>query len=258
MITHFEALADPTRRRILDLLRERPRLVGELVDALGMSQPGVSKHLRVLREVGLVRARRDAQRRWYELRPEPLAEVDTWLASYRHLWEERLDRFARFIEQEQASMEQPVTITRTFDAPLAAVWKAWTNPDQVMRWWGPTNVTSPAARIDFRVGGKYNFCMHMPDGQDLWSGGTYLEIEPMKRIVFTDSFTDAEGSIVSASVHGITEDLPLEFKVVLTFEEHDGKTTMTLQHYGLGDGEMAEMTVIGWTQSFDKLAASLQ
>lgn len=102
MKTTFEALADPTRRRILDLLHERPRLVGELVELLGMSQPGISKHLRVLREVGLVNVRQDAQRRWYELRPEPLAELDVWLGGYRHLWEERFDRLDDLLDELQA------------------------------------------------------------------------------------------------------------------------------------------------------------
>jgi DNA-binding transcriptional ArsR family regulator len=101
MMTTFEALADPTRRRILDLLREQPRLVGELVDLLEMSQPGISKHLRVLREVGLVRVRQDAQRRWYELQTEPLAEIDGWLESYRHLWEVRLDRLDQYLQELQ-------------------------------------------------------------------------------------------------------------------------------------------------------------
>ncbi|MDT7563131.1 MAG: hypothetical protein QOG76_1755, partial [Pseudonocardiales bacterium] len=73
MSTTFEVLAEPTRRRILDLLRGRPRLVGELTEELGLTQPGTSKHLRVLREAGLVQVRPEAQRRWYELRPEPLA-----------------------------------------------------------------------------------------------------------------------------------------------------------------------------------------
>ncbi len=100
-ITTFEALSDPTRHQILDLLREKPRLVGELVDLLGMSQPGISKHLRVLREAGLVQVRQDAQRRWYDLCPEPLAELDSWLASYRHLWEERFDRLDRYLEELQ-------------------------------------------------------------------------------------------------------------------------------------------------------------
>ncbi len=107
MMTTYEALADPTRRQILDMLRERPRLVGELVDALGMSQPGISKHLRVLREAGLVHVRQDAQRRWYELRLEPLIEVDTWLASYRHLWAARLDRLDTYLDELQANREKP-------------------------------------------------------------------------------------------------------------------------------------------------------
>ncbi len=91
MASPFSVLAEPTRREILDILRERPLSVGELVERLGLTQPGTSKHLRVLRDAGLVNARRHAQRRVYEVRPEPLAEVDAWLAPYRQLWEERFD-----------------------------------------------------------------------------------------------------------------------------------------------------------------------
>jgi len=94
----FDVLAEPTRRRILDLLLERPRLVGELTAQLGLTQPGTSKHLRVLREAGLVTVRPDAQRRWYELRPEPLTEVDAWLAPYRRLWADRLDALERHLD----------------------------------------------------------------------------------------------------------------------------------------------------------------
>jgi DNA-binding transcriptional ArsR family regulator len=82
----FEVLADPTRRRILNLLLENERTVGELTGRLDMSQPAVSKHLRILREAGLVAARVDAQRRVYRLRPEPLVEIDAWLAPFRRLW----------------------------------------------------------------------------------------------------------------------------------------------------------------------------
>ena len=96
--TTFELVAEPTRRRILDLLRVRARPVGELVKLLGLSQPGVSKHLRLLREAGLVRVRRDGQRRWYELEPKPLAELDEWLEPYRELWQDRLDRLEQHLE----------------------------------------------------------------------------------------------------------------------------------------------------------------
>ena len=98
MATTFEVLAEPTRRRILELLLERPRPVGELVDVLGLSQPGVSKHLRILRDGGFVAVRADAQRRFYELRHEPLAEVDQWLAPYRRLWAGRLDALERHLD----------------------------------------------------------------------------------------------------------------------------------------------------------------
>lgn len=100
MASTFGVLADPSRREILDLLRAGERPVGELVERLALAQPTVSKHLRVLREAGLVVVRQDAQRRWYRLNPGPLAEVDAWLAPYRELWRTSLDR----LEQHLATM----------------------------------------------------------------------------------------------------------------------------------------------------------
>jgi DNA-binding transcriptional ArsR family regulator len=97
----FEVLADPTRRRVLDLLSEDERTVGELVEALGMNQPAVSKQLRVLRDAGLVAARVDAQRRVYRLRPARLAEADAWLAPYRRFWRGRLAALQRHLDDDQ-------------------------------------------------------------------------------------------------------------------------------------------------------------
>jgi DNA-binding transcriptional ArsR family regulator len=99
MATAFAVLADPHRRQLLDLLRTGERPVNELVDQLGLSQPGVSKHLRVLREAGLVTVRHEAQRRWYGLSPGPLAEIDAWLAPYRAFWSGRLDALTRHLEE---------------------------------------------------------------------------------------------------------------------------------------------------------------
>jgi len=101
MAAPFTVLADATRRRILDLLREEERPVGQLVELLDLSQPGVSKHLRVLRDAGLVEARADAQKRVYRLRPEPLAEIDGWLSPYRRLWAKRLDDLERHLDQKE-------------------------------------------------------------------------------------------------------------------------------------------------------------
>jgi DNA-binding transcriptional ArsR family regulator len=95
----LNVLAEPARRRILDLLLERPQTVGDLVEALGASQPSTSKHLRVLRDAGLVHVHPDAQRRVYALRPEGLAELDAWLAPYRRLWEGRLDALEAHLDK---------------------------------------------------------------------------------------------------------------------------------------------------------------
>jgi DNA-binding transcriptional ArsR family regulator len=95
----FAALAEPRRREILDLLREGERPVGDLVSRLRLSQPAVSKHLRVLRDAGLVEVRPDAQRRLYRIRLEPLAEIDEWLAPYRRLWARSLDKLEQHMEE---------------------------------------------------------------------------------------------------------------------------------------------------------------
>ena len=95
----FAVLAEPARRQILDLLRDGERPVGDLVEGLHMSQPAVSKHLRVLRDAGLVAVRADAQRRLYRVRPEPLVEIDEWLAPYRQLWAASLDRLEQHLEE---------------------------------------------------------------------------------------------------------------------------------------------------------------
>lgn len=99
--TTFEVVAEPTRRRLLDLVRDRERTVGELVDALGLSQPGVSRHLRVLREADLVTVRRQAQQRWYRLHPDPLLELEQWLAPYRRLWSGKLDALEDYLQRSQ-------------------------------------------------------------------------------------------------------------------------------------------------------------
>jgi DNA-binding transcriptional ArsR family regulator len=98
MASTFEVLAEPRRREILDLLRGGERVVGELGERLALSQPAISKHLKVLRDAGLVTVRQDAQRRWYRLRPEPLAEVESWLAPYRELWANSLDDLERHLD----------------------------------------------------------------------------------------------------------------------------------------------------------------
>ena len=97
----FQTLADPTRRRIVETLRLGEQQVGDVVEKAGVHQSGVSRHLRILHEAGFVSVRPDGQRRLYSLRAEPFQELDAWLASYRNLWEERLDRFGAALEKKQ-------------------------------------------------------------------------------------------------------------------------------------------------------------
>ena len=100
MSSSWHALSDPNRRAVLELLLERPRPVGELVEQLGLSQPGTSKHLKVLREAGLVQVRQDANRRVFALDPGPIRELDVWLAPYRRLWNESLDELGRQLDRK--------------------------------------------------------------------------------------------------------------------------------------------------------------
>jgi len=158
----------------------------------------------------------------------------------------------------QRSARDELVITRIFDVPRELVWKAWTDPKHFMRWWGPKDYTSPFCEIDLRVGGKYLNCMRSPDGREYWTAGVYREIVLLEKLVYTDSFSDEDGNIVSATHYGMSPDFPLETLVTVTLEDEDGKTKMTLKHTDLPAGEMSEQTGAGWNESFDKLAKSLR
>lgn len=157
-----------------------------------------------------------------------------------------------------------LVIERTFDAPVETVWKYFSDPEMLKKWWGPKNFTAPSVTIDFRVGGKYLSCMRGSPAegapvQDFWSTGTYKEIVPMKKIVVTDSFADEKGNVVPSTHYGM-EGFPLELQVTFEFEEVDGKTKMTLRHEGIRDidEKMRSGMDQGWNESFDKIAEALK
>ncbi|MGG6311431.1 ArsR/SmtB family transcription factor [Paenibacillus macerans] len=97
----FEVLAEPHRRKMLDLMLRQERTVGELVQLLPLSQPGVSKHLRVLREAGLVTLRKEAKLHWYRLNPSPLRDIDDWFEPYRQFWSNKLDDLEKHLDEEE-------------------------------------------------------------------------------------------------------------------------------------------------------------
>ncbi len=149
--------------------------------------------------------------------------------------------------------KREIVITRVFDAPRELVWKAWTDPERLKRWWGPKTFTAPFCTLDLRVGGTYLYCMRSPDGKDYWSTGVYREIVPLERIVCTDSFADEKGKVVPATHYGMSPDFPPEMLVTVTFEEHGGKTTLTLRHTGIPAGTDRSLAEQGWSESLDKL-----
>jgi len=107
-LDHFQALADPTRRSIVEALRYGERQVNDIVEQTSIHQSGVSRHLRILQEAGFVSVRPEGQRRLYRLRPEPFRELENWLAQYRNLWEARLDRLGAALEKQQSSGPPPI------------------------------------------------------------------------------------------------------------------------------------------------------
>jgi uncharacterized protein YndB with AHSA1/START domain len=169
---------------------------------------------------------------------------------------ESYERLEELAQRMGPDGPKQMVITRIFDAPRALVWKAWTDPETLMRWWGPKYFTSPVAKIDLREGGEYLFAMRSPEGQDLYSTGTYKKIDPMNEIIYTDSFSDAEGNIIPPSVFGMGDDYPVASDITVRFEDYDGKTKLTV----IGNrpqGIMGEYATAGWNESLDKLADSL-
>jgi len=155
--------------------------------------------------------------------------------------------------------ETDIVITRVFDAPRGQVWKAWTEPERMKRWWGPHGFTTPVCTIDLRKNGVIHCCMRSPDGQDFWNKGVLREIVEPKRLAYTDSFSDEQGNVVSAVAYGMSPDWPLEALVTVTFDEQrGGKTKLTLRHAvtSAPAKERADCTQ-GWTQLLDRLAEEL-
>lgn len=161
------------------------------------------------------------------------------------------------METSTKEKKKTISINRTFNLPLKTVWKAWSEPESLKKWFSPEGYTSPSSTIDFKVGGKYLNSMKGPDGKETWSTGTYLEIVPNKKIVYSDSFADAEGNIVPASYYKMAGEWGLKLKVTVEFEEVGGKTKMKLRHEGLPI-EVADDCIKGWQSCLDKLETNLK
>lgn len=165
-------------------------------------------------------------------------------------------------EGTQAPKTRDLIVTRIFNAPIELVWKAWTEPEYVMRWWGPDYFTSPSAVIDLRVGGISLVCMRAPKefgGQDMYSTWVYQKIVPMRRIEFIQNLSDENGNQLDPAKIGMPSDFPRDTRTVVIFKDlGNKKTELTVTQYNMPapDTEMGRNAELGLNQSLDKMVAS--
>jgi uncharacterized protein YndB with AHSA1/START domain len=152
------------------------------------------------------------------------------------------------VETTSAPQDRVLTLTRVFDAPRELVFRVWTKPEHLAQWWGPSDFTLPHCEQDFRVGGKYRFCMRAPDGTDHWVWGEYREIAPPERLAFTWHREDADGKPFNQSV------------VTVTFDEVDGgrKTKLTLHQAVFWTVDDRDAHRGGWSQCIERLGAYVE
>jgi uncharacterized protein YndB with AHSA1/START domain len=158
----------------------------------------------------------------------------------------------------EAAGEPTLVITRVFDAPRELVFKVWTDPVHVARWWGPHGFTAPYCTVDLRPGGTFHYCMRAPDGQEYWTKGVYREIVAPERIVSTMYFSDRDGNVVDPARYGLGPDFPSEMLDTVTFDALDGnRTRLTLRRNTPLSVSKRYMEDQGWNQSLDRFAAEL-
>ncbi|HEU4387519.1 MAG TPA: SRPBCC domain-containing protein [Blastocatellia bacterium] len=152
--------------------------------------------------------------------------------------------------------KKDLVVTRVFDAPVESVWKAWSDPDLVKRWWGPTGFTSPVAKIDFREGGTSLVCMRAPGGQDFYNTWTYRKIVPSERIEFVLDWADKDGNRVDPATMGLPPDMPRDVHHLITFKAVGAKKTeMTVTEFGYTSDQHFDLSKAGLEQCLDKMAA---
>ena len=152
-----------------------------------------------------------------------------------------------------------MVVTRVFDAPRELVWKAWTEPKYVMQWWGPKGCTSPSCEMDFRVGGKFLYCMRAPDGQEGWVGGEYHEIVLHEKIVSSMYFSDSKGNKIDPAQLGIEHEAIEGAYDVITFEDlGNGQTKLTFIGNETMQSALESGQLEGMKEVLDKVAAVVE
>ena len=146
-----------------------------------------------------------------------------------------------------------IVLTWAINAPVKKVWQAWKDPEMIKKWWGPKGFTAPEIQNDFTLGGQWLYAMHSPEGEDSWSTGQYMEINPMQEIITTFSLADKHGHPVSPGYYGLDNTISNEFLLTVKFEDNGDKTGLTLRLNGFQAGPDRDNAEAGWCESIDKL-----
>lgn len=158
-----------------------------------------------------------------------------------------------------AARPRNITATRVYAAPVELVWKAYTDPELVKRWWGPDYFTAPTCRMDFREGGTTVLSMLGPNMPESFSTWTYSKIVPLQEIEYVHRISDADGQPIDPATIGLPADFPLATRTVVTFRSLGQMTELTVTEYDFtAQGQMYEFAVVGLHQTLDKLAAALK
>lgn len=249
--TLLRALAEPNRLRMVDLLLERPHAVLEIAERLDLQQPQVSKHLKVLVEAGLVGTFPVAQQRYHGLRPERLRELADWVGRFSVLWDTRSSvraLYERSLSEGRpiAAPGHPFRIEHSTPAPIAEVWRAWTDPEQFAAWFAPDHFTVPECVLDPRPGGSLRLVLQAPDGTAYPMEGEYDAVDAPHRISYAARPLAEDGS-------------PLfELMITGTFDAlADASTGITVDAAVLSTGPDAASYLVGlepgWQQNLAKL-----
>jgi uncharacterized protein YndB with AHSA1/START domain len=150
-----------------------------------------------------------------------------------------------------------LVVVRSFEAPVEAVWRAWSDPELVRRWWGPAGWTCPVAKMDFRVGGASLVAMRSPDGVDIYSTWAYTEIRPQEYFSYIFNLADEHGTTIDPVSIGMPPDFPREARhdVVLGPLDGGARTEMTMTEYGYTNDQLFELSRQGLEECLDKMAA---
>lgn len=158
--------------------------------------------------------------------------------------------------QNAVNETERMVVTRIFDAPRELVWKAWTDPKYVVQWWGPKGFTAPFCEMDFRVGGKFLYCMRTPDGQEFWNAGEYHEIVRHEKIVSSMYMADSKGNKIDPAQFGIEHDAIEGAHDVVLFEDMgNGQTKLTFMGNETMQNAMKTGQLEGTKETLEKFAA---